>query len=104
MSLKCGNRVEINRSISKKLLENCLIDLKNGNILVFDEKPSLIEDEINIKISAIGFIRNKKKFLKLTNTQRREFISKATQKNLMNQECNIVIKGNEYIDSLTKAS
>lgn len=56
-------------------------------------------NDISIKLEGCGYVKDKYKNIKLTNTQRREFI-RLVNMCLSGKRNEIIIKGNEYINSL----
>jgi hypothetical protein len=109
MTSKYKYKIMINRSFYKDELENIKKLLENSTLLEFKKQDNknnierILDKNARIRFSAYGYISNNTKYVKLTNTQRKQlllWIDKASQ---ISVNSSIVIASTEYIDSLPEA-
>ncbi len=102
MTSKYQFRIPIYRPIDKDMLLKLLKDLESGVILEFSSTFIVSCEDLKLDIIAPGYIDSKEsKVLKLSNLQRREFISKALKILSEDMELTVLtVSMNEYTASL----
>lgn len=102
MTSKYCKRIDIIRIISIEMLQNILDILKDSTIIEFPINLRQIEGEIMLILNCQGYINDKRdtKIVKLTNTQRREFITQTKCIILGKFDQCIIISSNEYTSNL----
>lgn len=110
MTSKYQYQIEIARPINEEMLLELLNSLQNGSILEFPQpllRTQFKNSVFDIEITACGYVSLDRttKVIKLTNSQRRQFI-KVAQESLDKMRQNpkesiiITVLGNEYINNL----
>ncbi|MEX0596433.1 MAG: hypothetical protein WD512_08015 [Candidatus Paceibacterota bacterium] len=106
MTSKYNHKIDISRFITIDELKNILQQLKNDIFLEFSKVTSDHLGRVFLGIVAYGYISNQKKYIKLTNIQRRKLIGEINHILLIittksgTQDFSIHLAGTDYINSL----